>query len=109
ILATIILQEMSARLGIITQKGLGEAIAEQFSNPIIKYATMTLVIVAITVGSTAYITGDLMGGSTGLSILTGLPQQVIGPVLGIIILFMALKGSYKIVEKFMIGLVLIMG
>src|SRR5690606_16273273 len=63
ILATIILQEMSARLGIITQKGLGEAIAEQFSNPIIKYATMTLVIVAITVGSTAYITGDLLGGS----------------------------------------------
>ncbi|EMR06556.1 Manganese transport protein MntH [Bhargavaea cecembensis DSE10] len=109
ILATIILQEMSARLGIITQKGLGEAIAEQFSNPVIRYATMTLVIVAITVGSTAYITGDLLGGSTGLSIITGLPQKVIGPILGIIILFLALKGSYKIVEKFMIGLVLIMG
>ena len=29
-LATIVLQEMSARLGVITQKGLGDALAELF-------------------------------------------------------------------------------
>jgi manganese transport protein len=34
VIATIVLQEMTARLGIITQKGLGEAVREQFSNPI---------------------------------------------------------------------------
>ncbi|HEY4553380.1 MAG TPA: Nramp family divalent metal transporter [Bacillaceae bacterium] len=108
IIATIVLQEMSARLGIITQKGLGEAVTEQFSNPILKYGTMALVMVAIGIGSAAYITGDLLGGSLGLATITGVPQKVLGPLLGIIILILALQGSYKVVEKFMIVLVVIM-
>lgn len=53
ILATIVLQEMSARLGIITQKGLGAAIRDHFKNPLFKYASMSLVLLAILVGCSA--------------------------------------------------------
>jgi len=37
IVATIILQEMSARLGFATQRGLGEALSKQFSKGITRY------------------------------------------------------------------------
>ncbi|MFS0646954.1 Nramp family divalent metal transporter [Siminovitchia sp. 179-K 8D1 HS] len=108
IITTIILQEMAARLGIIGQKGLGEAIRDQFTNPILKFGTMWFVMISIGVGCAAYISGDLTGTSIGLSTLTGWPVKVIGPAVGLIILFFGLKGSYKLIEKVMIFLVVVM-
>jgi manganese transport protein len=108
ILATMILQEMTARLGIITQSSLGDAIREQFANPILKYGSMWLIMIAITVGCSAYIAGDLLGTSLGISTLTGIPDSVLGPIVGVIILILGLTGSYKIIEKVMIVLIVIM-
>ncbi|OES46353.1 Nramp family divalent metal transporter [Domibacillus iocasae] len=108
ILATMILQEMTARLGIITQSSLGDAIREQFANPILKYGSMWLVLISITVGCSAYIAGDLLGTSLGISTLTGIPDNVLGPTVGIIILLLGLTGSYKTIEKVMIFLIVIM-
>jgi manganese transport protein len=108
VIATIVLQEMTARLGIITQKGLGEAVREQFSNPILKYGSMWLVMIAISVGCAAYIAGDLLGTSLGISTLTGIPSNVLGPIVGILILILGLSGSYKIIERVMITLIVIM-
>ncbi|MCY1105039.1 Nramp family divalent metal transporter [Shouchella clausii] len=108
IIATIVLQEMCARLGIITQKGLGAAIREHFTHPLLKYASMFLVLVAILVGSSAYMAGDLLGTSMGISTLTGISPNVLAPLFGIVILALGLSGSYKLVEKLMIVLVVIM-
>lgn len=109
IIATIVLQEMSARLGIISKKGLGEALRDQFSHPVIKHSVMWFAIIAITVGCTAYMTGDLNGTSLGVSALTGWSVDYIGPVIGVIILLIGFSGSYKLIEKLMIALVVIMG
>lgn len=108
IITTIILQEMAARLGIISRKGLGEAIRDQFTNPILKFGSMWFVMIAIGVGCAAYMNGDLTGTSIGLATLTGWPVKAIGPVVGLIILYFGLRGSYKIVEVFMISLVGVM-
>lgn len=40
IVATIILQTMAARLGVVTQVGLSEAISKTFKNPVLKYMSM---------------------------------------------------------------------
>nr|WP_245629824.1 Nramp family divalent metal transporter [Domibacillus robiginosus] len=108
IVATLILQEMTARLGIMTQSSLGDAIREQFTQPILKYGAMWLVIISILVGCSAYIAGDLLGTSLGISTLTGVPERVLGPIVGMIILIIGLTGSYKIIEKVMIFLIAIM-
>ena len=58
VIATIILQEMSARLGIVTQNGLGEAIVKEFSgNPVLRALSIILVGGGITFGCAAYISG----------------------------------------------------
>src|SRR5699024_9720935 len=60
VIATMFLQEMSTRLGIITGKDLGTAFREQFSNPVLKFIAVTIVIVASGVGKAAYATRNLL-------------------------------------------------
>lgn len=108
-IATIIFQEMSARLGIVTQKGLGENIREKISNKVLKAFAVSIVIVAIFIGNIAYETGNLVGGSMGLStLIPQVPNQIWAPVLGILAFTLLWSGSYKKIEKILIGLVLIM-
>lgn len=57
IAATIIFQEMSARLGLVSQDGLGEALREQFDHPFLRYGSALLVISAIGIGTAAYEAG----------------------------------------------------
>ncbi|SDI48224.1 Nramp family divalent metal transporter [Natribacillus halophilus] len=108
IVTTMILQEMAARIGIVSGSGLGEALREQFTRPVLKYATITIVGLSIGVGCAAYMAGDLTGGALGISLLTGIPQNYIAPILGIIILILGLMGTYKFFEKILIVLVGIM-
>ncbi|WP_059102955.1 Nramp family divalent metal transporter [Shouchella shacheensis] len=108
IVTTMFLQEMAARLGIISNKGLAKAIRDQFSQPILKYGTIGLVSVSIGLGCAAYISGDLTGGALGLSLLTGIPSNIIGPILGTIILILGLLGTYKVFEKLLVALVVVM-
>ena len=55
VIATIVLQEMSARLGIITQKGLAEHITDIFEKqPVLKNIAIIFVGGAITLGGIAY-------------------------------------------------------
>lgn len=108
IFATIVLQEMSARLGIVTRKGLGEALREQFQSPVMKYLSVFLVISAIGIGCAAYETGNILGGALGLQAVTGISMNIWGPLMGIGAFILLYSGSYKLVEKFLVGLVVAM-
>jgi len=59
ILATIVLQEMSARMGIISQKGLSEVIRSEISNPIFRTLAIVLILSAIVIGNAAYEAGNI--------------------------------------------------
>lgn len=47
VLATMFLQEMTTRLGVVSRMDLGAAFRNQFQNPILKTATILLIISAI--------------------------------------------------------------
>ena len=66
ILATIALQEMSARLGIISQKGLAEVIRTEIKNPPLRAGAILLILSAIVIGNAAYEAGNISGGALGL-------------------------------------------
>ena len=73
IIATIVLQEMSARLGIISQKGLSEILTTEIKNPILKVFAILLIISAIVIGNAAYEAGNISGGVLGLQAIFGNP------------------------------------
>ena len=100
VIATIVLQEMSARLGIVSQKGLAEHITEVFEDrPLLKKIAIVFVGGAITLGGIAYMSGDLLGTSLGISNLSGIPSRIVAPVIGIIILTILNVGTVKWLEK----------
>ena len=109
-LATIILQEMTARLGIITQQGLGENIRNQLQIPWIRNIGIFLVVSAIVVGNAAYQGGNLSGASLGLSDLAGnnITFAVWPVLIGSAAFFLLWTGSYKLIEKTLISLVALM-
>lgn len=117
VFATIILQEMSARLGIIGRLGLGEALRQQFKNPVTKLVSVILVLSAIVIGNAAYETGNILGASMGLEEITkfqgihlsnGHIVRIWGPVIGLTAFVLLILGSYKYLERALIALVLVM-
>jgi len=113
IAATVILQEMTGRLGIITRKGFGEAIREQLTNPIIKVAGILLVFSAIVIGNIAYEGGNISGAVlgweeffVGLDVsINGLTVRLTSLVIGAIAFWLLFSGNFKRIVNVMTVLV----
>ena len=71
VIATVVLQEMAARLGVISQKGLSEVIREEIKIPFVKHFVTLLILGAIVVGNAAYEAGNISGGILGLETVFG--------------------------------------
>lgn len=101
VIAVIVMQEMAARLGIVTQNGLAEELVKDLSDrPPLKWLMVALVAAAITLGGFAYMGGDLTGTAIGLSAITGIPSNIIAPIWGCCILVIINIGdAVKSLEK----------
>jgi manganese transport protein len=108
IVATIILQEMTARLGLVSGEGLGEALRNRFENPVVEFLSIFLVIGAIGVGTAAYEAGNILGGAAGLATITGVSSTVWGILMGLVAGVLLFTGQYKLIERALVGLVVIM-
>lgn len=116
ILATIVLQEMSARLGIITQKGLGQNLMANLPVPAVRVLAIMLILFAILIGNTAYEAGNISGAALGLEVFTGPLGLHFGSytinlssiIIGIIALALIYRGSYALVQQGALLLLLLM-
>jgi manganese transport protein len=110
VIATMILQEMAARLGIVTQQGLAENIRSALSNPLARYIGILLVVSAIVIGNAAYQGGNISGASLGLASLFDFTGGVsFWPVIiGVIAFLLLWSANYRLIEKALIGLVAVM-
>ncbi len=108
VFATMILQEMAARVGLVTRKGLSDAIREGFSQPLLRALALGLVAVAITLGNAAYEAGNLLGASLGLEILTGWPPRVWAGILAVCAAGLLASGTYRVIQRALVGLVVVM-
>jgi NRAMP (natural resistance-associated macrophage protein)-like metal ion transporter len=110
-LAAVILQEMSARLGVVSRLGLGEAIMKRFSeSPWLRWTASALIISALFIGNAAYEGGNIAGAVLGLeAVAPNLTSRAalsagITVLAGAILLF----GGYRAIEKILIAAVLVM-
>lgn len=109
VVATVVLQEMAARLGIITQKGLANAIKEEIGVRWIKMLVLGLILSAIVIGNAAYEGGNIGGASLGLEAIFGPEYQSFYPwIVGIFAFLLLLLGNYRVLEKVLVSLVIIM-
>ena len=108
-IATIVFQEMSARLGIATQMGLGENIRRKISNRFLKGLSVALVITAVFVGNSAYETGNITGGILGIKILApSIPTALLAFIIAILAIILLWNRNYAVIEKILVGIVVLM-
>ncbi|MCS6711127.1 Nramp family divalent metal transporter [Brachybacterium sp. EF45031] len=108
IIATIVLQEMSVRLGLGARIGLAEAMRRVFRHPVAKALMIALVVAAIGIGGAAYAGGDTTG--TALAVTTALPVDltIVVAVIILAIFGLLVTGSYQVVEKVLMVMVVIL-
>lgn len=92
-IALIVVQEIAARMGAVTGKGLSDLIREEFGLRITFF--MMLAILIINFGN---ILGEFAGIAGSLE-LFGLPRLYTVPVCAVIVWLIVVKGQYKTVEK----------
>jgi NRAMP (natural resistance-associated macrophage protein)-like metal ion transporter len=100
-LALIVVQEMCARMGVVTGKGLSDLIREEFGLRMTFFMMILLVIVNY---------GNVVGefsGIAGSMQLFHISKYLSVPVCAVIVWLLVVKGDYKSVEKvFMVASVL---
>ena len=92
-IALIVVQEMCARMGAVTGKGLSDLIREEFG-----LRVTFLMMLGILLTNFGNVVGEFIGiaGSMGLF---GVPKYYSVPICAVIVWLIAVKGQYKSVEK----------
>ena len=105
VFATIVLQDMAARVGLASRRSLAEAIRDSLANPAVRIAALGLIAFTILIGNAAFQTGNLLGASLGLSLLTGLPAGLLVLIVGSLAGGLLMTGTYKIIQNALVFLV----
>ena len=107
--STIVLQEMSLRIGLVTRMNLAEVIRTSIKSVLLNRFIILLIISSILVGNAAYEAGNITGASLGISAIFNNQSFNYFPVLiGIIAFIILYQGDYKIIEGSLIFLVIVM-
>jgi len=109
VVATIVLQEMAGRLGLVTRSGLPDLVRGHVRRPLWRYLFIGIILAAIVLGNAAYEAGNIAGASLGLESALGPGWASLYPwITGLIACSLLWMGSYKVLERIFTGLVLLM-
>ena len=108
IFATLVLQEMAARLGIIARSGLGEALRTAIRTPLLRLLLLVLVVIGIGGGNAAFEMGNILGAALALADVSGLPTSYWTLVVGGLAFVLLWSGTYAAIERVLVLLVLLM-
>lgn len=95
-----VVQEMNARMAIVTGKGLSDLIRERFG---VKWAFFAMAV--LIVANLGVCIGDFAGIAASLE-LFGISKYLTIPLITLLIWFIMTKGSYSTAEKVFLGLTL---
>jgi len=92
-LALVVIQEMSARMGAVTGKGLSDLIREQFG-----LRTTFVMLVMLVLTNFTNVVAEFAGVATSLE-LFGISKYISVPICAFIVWVLVVQGTYKSVEK----------
>ncbi len=96
-IALIVIQDMSARMGIVTGKGLSDLIRERFGVKVTFY-----VLLALFLANLGNIIAEFAGIASAFEIFN-IKRQIAVPVAAIFIWLLVVKGNYRSVEKWFLA------
>ncbi len=92
-IALIVIQEMCARMGVVTGKGLSDLIREKFGAKITFY-----LIIGVFLTNMGNVFSEFAGIAAGMEVF-GVNKLISVPISAFLVWWMVVKGTYKSVEK----------
>src|SRR5947208_9058889 len=93
-----VVQEMCARMGAVTGKGLADLIREQFG---VRWTALAML--ALLIANTGVTVSEFLGIGAAVQVLANNPQTpfvyIVVPLAGLALWWLVIKGSYRRVEK----------
>src|SRR5215472_6721035 len=89
----IVVQEMAARMGAVTGKGLAELVREQYG---VRWSTVSTL--SVLVANLGICISEFVGIGAALS-LAGIPTYMSVPVAGVLVWVVVVRGSYRVAER----------
>jgi NRAMP (natural resistance-associated macrophage protein)-like metal ion transporter len=91
--ALVVVQEMAARMGAVTGKGLSDLIREEFG-----FRLTFIVMVTLVVTNFGNVVAEFAGIASSME-LFGLSKYIVVPVAAVIVWALVVRGTYRSVEK----------
>jgi Mn2+/Fe2+ NRAMP family transporter len=92
-ISLIVVQEMAARMGVVTGKGLAELIREQYG---VRWATFSMV--SVLAANLGICISEFVGIGAALG-LAHVPKYVSVPIAAVLVWLLLVRGSYKVAER----------
>jgi NRAMP (natural resistance-associated macrophage protein)-like metal ion transporter len=108
VIATLVLQEMTCRLGVVGKLGLGDAIVQKTQSRGLYIPAAALVICAIFIGNAAYEAGNITGAAVGLPKFSVMDINLWGVFIGAVAFLLLASGKFRLIEHVLVGLVVCM-
>jgi NRAMP (natural resistance-associated macrophage protein)-like metal ion transporter len=96
----IVVQEIAARMGVVTGKGTADLIRERFGVRVTAFAMLSLIIANL--GTTV----AQIAGIAAAAELFGISRYIAAPLAALLVTLAVMRGSYKHIEKFLLVLAL---
>ncbi|HET8556947.1 MAG TPA: Nramp family divalent metal transporter [Gaiellaceae bacterium] len=94
----IVVQEMSARMGAVTGKGLAELIREQYGPRWSLFSTVAVLLANLGICISEFVG---IGAALGLA---HVPAQVSVPIAAVVVWLLVVRGSYKLAERVFVAM-----
>jgi Mn2+/Fe2+ NRAMP family transporter len=99
-ISLIVVQEMAARMGAVTGKGLAELIREQYGPRWSLFSTLAVLVANLGICISEFVG---IGAALGLA---GVPPQLSVPIAAIVVWLLVVRGSYKLAEGVFVAMTL---
>lgn len=96
--ALAVIQEMSSRMGVVTGKGFGDLVREQFG------VRVTMAIMLLFVVANLTVTIAEFAGIAASMELFGVSKYISVPISAFVVWFVVVKGNFKQVERFLLAI-----
>jgi NRAMP (natural resistance-associated macrophage protein)-like metal ion transporter len=97
-ISLIVVQEMAARMGAVTGKGLAELIREQYGPRWSLFSTFAVLLANLGICISEFVG---VGAALGLA---GVPSQVSVPIAAVVVWLLVVRGSYKLAERIFVAM-----
>lgn len=108
-IATLVLQEASARITVLSGRNLAEAIRDRFRGGASGVLVLLLVLGAIVLGNAAYEAGNVLGAAAGAEMGARIRPRLATAVIGAFAFLVLWSGSPRAVARVLAGTVAFMG